>query len=89
MVERLLARNQGRSDDNIDTIKKRFTVCTHSVTLFIETKVFMNQTMAVVNHYSSMDKVRRVEATKDPETVYEQVKAFFAAFTAKSPQSVS
>lgn len=76
MVERLLSRNQGRSDDNMETIHKRF-------------KVFLDQTMPVVQHYESLDKVRTVDATKDPDSVYQQVKAFFASFKTKSLQPIA
>jgi len=38
MERRILGRNEGRTDDNIDTIRKRF-------------KVFMEQSMPVVQHY--------------------------------------
>lgn len=49
MEERLLNRGQssGRSDDNIQSIKKRFVV-------------FLEQTTAVVEHYASKGKVVKV-----------------------------
>ncbi|CAI7797836.1 unnamed protein product, partial [Closterium sp. NIES-54] len=46
MVKRLLGRNQGRIDDNMDTIKKRF-------------RVFLDQSVPVVNHYDLRGKVRK------------------------------
>ena len=49
MEERLLKRGEtsGRSDDNIDTIKKRF-------------ETFMNKTLPVVQYYESINKLKRV-----------------------------
>nr|CAB3480650.1 unnamed protein product [Digitaria exilis] len=46
MVKRLLGRNQGRVDDNIETIKKRL-------------KVFENLNIPVVDYYSSRGKVHK------------------------------
>lgn len=36
MIQRLLARNEGRTDDNIDTIRKRFKVNNHCKQLNFE-----------------------------------------------------
>jgi len=47
MVKRLLGRNQGRVDDNIETIKKRL-------------KVFESLNIPVIDYYSSRGKVRKV-----------------------------
>jgi adenylate kinase family enzyme len=38
---------QGRVDDNIETIRKRF-------------KVFVESSLPVIEHYSSKDKVKKV-----------------------------
>lgn len=63
MQERLLNRGKtsGRSDDNIESIKKRF-------------KTFVETSMPVVDHYESEGKVVKVEATKSPEEVYAETK---------------
>jgi len=47
MERRLLGRNQGRVDDNIETIRKRF-------------KVFVESSLPVIEYYSSKDKVKKV-----------------------------
>jgi adenylate kinase family enzyme len=49
MQERLLKRAEtsGRADDNIETIKKRFTT-------------FMEKTVSVIEHYEKQDKAHRV-----------------------------
>ncbi|KAL2904277.1 UMP-CMP kinase 3, partial [Bienertia sinuspersici] len=46
MEKRLLGRNQGREDDNIETIRKRF-------------KVYMESSLPVIQYYDALGKVRR------------------------------
>ena len=46
MEKRLLGRNEGRTDDNIETIRKRFTT-------------FVQSTQPVVAFYASRSKARR------------------------------
>lgn len=66
MRERLLNRGKtsGRSDDNEESIKKRF-------------KTFVDQSMPVVEMFRKEDRVVQVDATKPPEKVYEGVKGAF------------
>ncbi|CAL5398204.1 unnamed protein product [Camellia sinensis] len=64
MERRLLGRNQGRADDNIDTIRKRF-------------KVYMESTLPVIEYYNSKGKVRKIDAEKPVEEVFEAVKSVF------------
>ncbi|XP_031379504.1 UMP-CMP kinase 4-like [Punica granatum] len=66
MERRLLSRNQGREDDNIETIRKRF-------------KVFVESSMPVVEYYESKGKVRKIDAAKPIEEVFEAVKTVFTA----------
>ncbi|KAI9182682.1 hypothetical protein LWI28_027819 [Acer negundo] len=66
MERRLLGRNQGREDDNIETIRKRF-------------KVFLESSLPVVQYYESKGKVRKIDAAKPVEEVFEAVKAIFNA----------
>nr|GMC82506.1 UMP-CMP kinase 3 [Ipomoea batatas] len=47
MEKRLLSRNQGREDDNIETIRKRF-------------KVYMESSLPVIEYYKSKEKVQKV-----------------------------
>lgn len=63
MQKRLLHRGEtsGRSDDNEESIKKRF-------------KTFVETSMPVVEYFEKEGKVVKVEATKGPEEVYEIVK---------------
>lgn len=66
MRERLLNRGKtsGRSDDNEESIKKRF-------------KTFVETSMPVVEHFGSEGRVVKLDATKSPEGVYEHVKKAF------------
>lgn len=63
MQKRLLHRGEtsGRSDDNAESIKKRF-------------KTFVETSMPVVEYFEKEGKVVRVEATESPERIYEVVK---------------
>ncbi|KAL4585992.1 hypothetical protein LXL04_010621 [Taraxacum kok-saghyz] len=64
MEKRLLGRNQGREDDNIETIRKRF-------------KVFLESSLPVIEYYNSKEKVRKIDAAKPVGEVFEAVKALF------------
>ncbi|XVE99897.1 hypothetical protein REPUB_Repub03eG0240700 [Reevesia pubescens] len=64
MERRLLSRNQGREDDNIETIRKRF-------------KVFLDSSLPVIEYYKAKGKVLEVNAAKPVEEVFEAVKVVF------------
>ncbi|KAL2536663.1 UMP-CMP kinase 3 [Forsythia ovata] len=72
MERRLLSRNQGREDDNIETIRKRF-------------KVFMESSLPVIEYYNTKGKVRKIDAGKPIEEVFEAVKAVFTSSNDKVP----
>jgi UMP-CMP kinase len=63
MQKRLLNRGKtsGRSDDNAESIKKRF-------------KVFVETSMPVVDYFDSQGRVVKVVATKSPDEVYKETK---------------
>ncbi|XAR63311.1 (d)CMP kinase [Bertholletia excelsa] len=65
LERRLLTRNQGREDDNIETIRKRF-------------KVYMESSLPVIEYYNSKGKVRKIDAAKPIEEVFEAVKTVFS-----------
>ena len=69
MEARLLARQEGRADDNAETIRKRF-------------RVFAESTQPVVAHYEALGKVARVQGTGTPAEVYAATKPHFERFTA-------
>merc|ERR1712105_64098 len=66
MLERLLERGKtsGRTDDNIESIKKRF-------------RVFIETSMPVVDHFDQQDKVARVKCDEPVDVVSEHVKKAF------------
>jgi len=66
MVKRLLGRNQGRVDDNIETIKKRL-------------KVFESLNIPVIDYYSSRGKVRKINATGTADEIFEAVCKLFSS----------
>ncbi|KAH9574633.1 hypothetical protein CY35_01G068400 [Sphagnum magellanicum] len=67
MEKRILSRNQGREDDNLETIRKRF-------------KVFLDSTVPVVNHYETTGKVRKINATRSVDDVFDMVQPLFKHF---------
>jgi adenylate kinase family enzyme len=58
---------QGRVDDNIETIRKRF-------------KVFVESSLPVIEYYRAKDKVKEIDAAKPIPEVFEDVKAIFAPY---------
>ncbi len=67
MEKRLLSRNEGRTDDNIETIRKRF-------------RVFIESSMPVIEYYEKEGKVARITADRDPEEIYKEVRRSFVEF---------
>jgi len=65
LIERLLSRakdsNEARSDDNIETIKKRLVVH-HTIC------------EPVIDHYAKKEKLRRVDANRPVDAVYNDIK---------------
>lgn len=59
MSKRLLIRGKtsGRSDDNAESIRKRF-------------RTFVETSMPVVDYYATQNKVVKINAERDPETVH-------------------
>jgi adenylate kinase len=62
MEARLLKRGEtsGRSDDNAETIRKRF-------------KTFVDQSLPVIEHYEEIGKAYKISATASPDQVFVQV----------------
>ncbi|KAL9109269.1 MAG: hypothetical protein Q9227_006024 [Pyrenula ochraceoflavens] len=63
MMKRVLKRGEtsGRTDDNVESTKKRF-------------KVFMDQSMPVIDYFEGQGKVMKVSAVGSPEEVYANIK---------------
>jgi UMP-CMP kinase len=66
-TERCLGRGaagSGRSDDNLESLKKRFNT-------------YINDTMPIITHYDQQGLVRKVKAETGPEAVFQDVKKAF------------
>lgn len=66
MVKRLLNRNQGRTDDNRETIMKRL-------------KVFSAASLPVIDYYCKRGKVYKIDGTGTADEVFQRVCRVFAA----------
>ncbi|KAJ7949600.1 UMP-CMP kinase [Quillaja saponaria] len=67
MVKRVLSRNQGRIDDNIDTMKKRL-------------KVFTALCLPVIDYYADKGKLHKIRAVGTVDEVFEQVRPIFTPY---------
>jgi len=66
-TQRCLSRGKGgsgRSDDNEESLKKRFNT-------------YLNDTMPIIKHYEALDLVRRIDASRTAEEVFQDVKEVF------------
>ncbi|KAG5683112.1 hypothetical protein PVAND_012414 [Polypedilum vanderplanki] len=66
-VERCLKRGQagsGRTDDNLESLKKRFNT-------------YLNDTMPIIDHYRSMNKVRKIDTSPSANEVFAEVELAF------------
>lgn len=58
------AAGSGRSDDNMESLKKRFNT-------------YQNESKPIIEHYEQMDMVRRVDGNRSPDEVFADVKKIF------------
>jgi len=66
-IKRCLSRGEagsGRSDDNMDSLRKRITT-------------YHESTKPIIDHYKALGKVRQVSADAIPEEVFLEVKKAF------------
>lgn len=66
-MERCLQRGaagSGRSDDNVESLKKRFLT-------------YVSDTMPIIEHYEALGLVRKIDASQSPDDVFDQVKKVF------------
>lgn len=66
-MERCLQRGaagSGRSDDNVESLKKRF-------------QTYVGDTMPIIEHYEALGLVRKIDASQSPDEVFEEVKKKF------------
>lgn len=67
-LNRCLKRGEsgsGRSDDNPDSLKKRFNT-------------YLNETKPVIDHYDELSLVKRIDATRPESEVYADVERIFS-----------
>ncbi|XP_068666007.1 UMP-CMP kinase [Aristolochia californica] len=74
MVKRVLSRNQGRVDDNIETIKKRLVV-------------YHESNLPIVNYYAEKGKVHKISAVGSVDEIFEQVQQIFSKYKCLLDQS--
>lgn len=69
MIERILerAKTSGRSDDNLESLKKRFAT-------------FKNESMPIVEFFEKKGKLRKVDALHSIDDVYAAVLKVFTGF---------
>lgn len=67
MVKRVMSRNQGRVDDNLDTMEKRL-------------EVFSGLNLPVIDYYSKKGKVYKISAVGTEDEIFEKVCSIFTAF---------
>lgn len=66
LEHRLLERGKtsGRTDDNIESIRKRFNT-------------YQSQTMPVIDYFGAQGKVKKIDSSKSVDEVFEEVKSLF------------
>ena len=67
MLERLLERGKtsGRTDDNPESIKKRFIT-------------YEESTRPIINHFKDIGKIRTIDSHRSPDAVYADVSKHFS-----------
>lgn len=72
MTQRLLKRGEtsGRTDDNEETIRKRF-------------KTYINETKPIIDKYAAKNKLRTVDSTRDVYEVAQEVDSIILGWYAQ------
>ncbi|XP_070564354.1 UMP-CMP kinase-like [Ptychodera flava] len=68
-IERCLGRGaagSGRTDDNLESLKKRFDT-------------YVNSTKPIIDHYAESKLVKTVDGSKSPDEVFATVSGFFSS----------
>lgn len=76
-VERCLKRGaagSGRTDDNLETLKKRFNT-------------FYNDSLPIIDHYNAQNLVRKIDGGPSAELIFEKVKAVFNEVSGSSEKA--
>nr|GMD55535.1 probable UMP-CMP kinase 2 [Ipomoea batatas] len=67
MIKRVLNRNEGRLDDNEETVRARL-------------KTFRAVSFPVIEYYAKKGKLYKIDGTGTEEEIFEQVYPIFSAF---------
>lgn len=67
------AAGSGRSDDNAESLRKRF-------------RTYENDTMHIIQYYEKLNKVHRINADQTEEKVFEDVSKVFRDYSAKGDE---
>lgn len=73
-VERCLKRGadgSGRSDDNLESLKKRFNT-------------FFGDSVPIIEHYAAQNLVRKIDGTEPADAVFVKVRAAFESLPAEA-----
>lgn len=67
------AAGSGRSDDNAESLKKRFNT-------------YQNETAPIIDHYRTLNLVKKIDGNKQPDEVFSAVKELFGNVEAQGDQ---
>lgn len=72
MQQRILGRDEGRADDNIEAVRKRF-------------KTYVESTMPIIKIFEQRELLKQVDSTGTPEQVHAACQQIFAQFKPTTP----
>lgn len=75
MEKRLLGRNEGRADDNIASIRKRF-------------KTYIESTMPIIQRFEKRGKVREIDAAQSVDAVSAAIAPLFTSLASSTTELV-
>lgn len=67
MTSRILARQEGRTDDNIETLRRRFVQ-------------YKTEQIAIINRYEEMGLVKTINGMQAVDAVYNDVKTALTGY---------
>lgn len=65
------AEGSGRTDDNLESLQKRFNT-------------YIQETKPIIDYYDTLNLVKRVDGTNSPHRVFDDIKNIFKAYNIKS-----
>jgi len=73
LTARCLNRGQGRADDNLEAIKKRFVT-------------YQNESRPIIDHYAKEGLVTKIETSKPVDAVYAEAKVVIDRIASQNPR---